>query len=109
MQTNKGDLWTFDFSEYSDFPCFGHNNVDELAIVPTNTDSWHIDSITTVLSVSSYCGVQFLPLTIDMEANHWIRLESGSFNLTKYPLSPPKCCAGQRGDEFLFDFPPLEG
>ena len=112
MQTNKGDLWTFDFSEYEDIPCFSHSDVDQLAIVPSNTDSWHIDSIATILSINGYCGMQFLPLTIDMEANRWIRLSSEPFNLTKYALSPPECCPGYREDGFLFNmtgFPPLQG
>ena len=28
MQSNKGDLWTFDFSENDNFPCFSHSDVD---------------------------------------------------------------------------------
>ena len=112
MQTNKGDLWTFDFSqsEYADFPCFSPNDVDELAIVPTNSDDWHIESIATVLSMNTKHGIRFVPLTIDMEANVWIRLGDESFSLTNYE-SPHGCRSGGQRDGFfdMMGFPPLQG
>ena len=88
MATNKGDLWTFVLSDYN-IPCISYHDIKKLAIVPSNTDSWHIESAMSILKTSTPRGIRYDPLTIDMEANRWIRPSSQRFNLTKFESTCP--------------------
>ena len=81
MDTNKGDLWTFMLSDYN-LHCLSYYDFKKLAIVQSNTDTWHIESVTSILKGNACKGPRYYPLTIDMEANRWIGPRYESFNLT---------------------------
>ena len=99
---NRGDMWIFNTSKYN-LPCLNTDDVDQLAIVQSSNDNWHIHSVVTLLSMNGRNGTEYYDLlTVDMEANRWIGKSGGvnyeRFNLTLHKLPHSQCPQKRPGD-----------
>ena len=93
MQAHKGDLWVFDFST-TDLPCFDYHDVDKVVLVENSNDGWHIESVTTILSIKGLHHKSWALLTVDLDANFWIDGNAGDdrkkHELTRVKLFPSR-------------------
>lgn len=66
---NKGDLWRISLSDFGfTDTCITKGDVDDIALLETGTDGWHIDSIVTFLRA----GDSFTLLSSDIDVYRWI-------------------------------------